>query len=88
MPKNIAAWAAGVGVRELSHAPPDQWEETQVEAPPAWVADEAFRTNEVARERVLRTTFRRLRATLEKNPSVETAVSAFVREPDVGDVDY
>ena len=79
---------AGVGVRELSHAPLDQWEETQVEAPPSWVSDDVFRSADAAPERRLRTTFRRLRSLGETQPSVEAMLQAFVREPDVGDVDY
>jgi hypothetical protein len=79
---------SGVGVRELAGSSPDQSEEAQVEAPPAWVSDESFHTEVAMRERLVRTTFRRLRATIEGSSSVVEAMRAFVREPDVGDVEY
>jgi hypothetical protein len=78
---------AGVGVRDLMPAELDSWEETQVEAPPQWIqapppADEADR------ERHMRLTFRRLRSLTEEHGSSQEALKAFVREPDVGDVEY
>jgi len=78
----------GVGVQDLGGPTPDQWKETQVEAPPAWVTDAAPPADEAARERQLRTSFRRLRSALESAGSAQAAVRAFVKEPDVGPVDF
>jgi hypothetical protein len=77
----------GVGVREFDQPPTDEWEETQVEAPPAWL-EGLPPAEEAARERQLRASFRRLRSKLENTTSVREAVSQLVSEPDVGDVDY
>lgn len=78
---------AGVGVRDLMPPPPDNWEKTQVEAPPPWI-EEPPSEAEADRERHLRLTFRRLRSLLEQCSSPRAALEAFVREPDVGDVEY
>lgn len=78
---------AGVGVRDLGDQAPDHWQETQVEAPPQWI-EPAPSAPEAARERHMRITFRRLRRHLETAPSAAEAVEAFVREPDVGDIEY
>jgi hypothetical protein len=78
---------AGVGVRDLGDAPPDNWEETQVEAAPAWI-EPPPPAAEAARERHMRITFRRLRRLLEAASSPADALQTFVREPDVGDVEY
>lgn len=78
---------AGVGVRDLGDLPPDSRDETQVEAPPAWI-EEPPPAEQAARERHMRITFRRLRRLLEEAPSPADALRTFVREPDVGDVEY
>ena len=78
---------AGVGVRDLMPPPPDNWEETQVEAPPSWI-EEPPSEEEADRERHLRTTFLRLRSLTEQTASPQAALAAFVCEADVGDVEY
>lgn len=78
---------AGVGVRDLMPAELDNWEETQVEAPPQWI-QEPPPAEEAERERQMRLTFRRLRSLTEENGSSQEALKAFVRQPDVGDVEY
>jgi len=78
----------GVGVRELTEPPEDQWEEAQIEAPPPWVNDEPPTPDAAARERHARVSFRRLRSIMENVPTAEAALRAFVSEPDVGDVDF
>ena len=78
---------AGVGVRELMPTELDNWEETQVEAPPQWI-QEPPPVEEADRERHMRLTFRRLRSLTEQNGSSQEALKVFVREPDVGDVEY
>ena len=45
-------------------------------------------TDQVLRERMLRLSFRRLRALLEEHDDVEAALRAFAREPDVGHFGY
>jgi hypothetical protein len=79
---------SGVGVRELTGSPSDSWQETQVEAPPAWVSDPTPGPDAAARERRIRASLRRLRQMTEQTASTEEALRAFVREVDVGDVDY
>jgi hypothetical protein len=79
---------AGVGVRELAGAPPDSWQETQVEATPVWVSDPPPGPDAAARERRTRACLRRLRQMIERTTSTEEALRAFMREVDVGDVDY
>lgn len=77
----------GIGVRELSGPQDDEWLETQVEAPPAWVA-QPDREPDAARERHMRSTFRRLRRMFELHGSPRAALEAFAREPDVAEVRY
>lgn len=77
----------GVGVRELAPPNADQWEETQVEAAPAWVTEPAAPADG-GRERRARTSFRRLRSIMEHTPAPRDALREFVRQPDVGAVDY
>lgn len=79
---------SGVGVRELAPPVTDSWTETQVEAPPAWISDPQPPPDEAARERRIRSSFRRLRAIMGGTPSPQEALRAFVLAPDVGDVDY
>ena len=78
----------GVGVRDLAPPALDNWAETQVEAPADWIDPEPPPPQEAARERHLRTTFRRVRSLIETTPSVDEAIRTFVHEPDVGPVDY
>lgn len=77
----------GKGVRDLAPEPPDNWEEAQVEAPPEWI-NEPPPAEEAERERHLRLSFRRLRSLVERSDSPDAALSAFLAEPDVGEVDY
>ena len=78
----------GIGVRELSPPNEDQWVETQVEAPPVWVAGPDPQPEAAERERHMRTTFRRLRSMLEEHRDVRAALEAFAREPDVAEIRY
>lgn len=78
---------AGVGVRDLMPSELDSWEETQVEAPPQWI-EEPPAPEEADRERHMRITFRRLRSLSEQHGTAAATIEAFVREPDVGDVEY
>lgn len=74
----------GVGVRELT--PPEQdhaLEEASQQAPPDWVGDETVELDDVALERRLRSSFRRLRHHLEAGAAA-AGVEAFLAEPDVG----
>ena len=84
----FAVVLSDLGVRELASSPPDKWQETQVEAPPAWVNPDPPQPDEASRERQLRLTFRRLQSLIEVSPSPEIALEAFTREPDVDDVGY
>jgi len=54
---------------------------------PEWLYPAAS-TDAVLRERMLRVSFRRLRALLEEHPQAEEALRAFAREPDVGHYGY
>lgn len=78
---------ARLGVRELAEAHPDNWAETQVGAPTAWI-EPATPPAEADLERQLRLTFRRLRSLVDQHGSTDTALAAFKREPDVGTVEY
>ncbi|MGQ0813321.1 MAG: hypothetical protein ACT4O1_02525 [Gemmatimonadota bacterium] len=78
---------SGVGVRQLGPAAPDNWKQAQVEAQPAWI-ERPPAAGDAVRERRLRLTFRRLRHLVEQENSLELALRAFMREPDVGDVEY
>ncbi|HEX6940595.1 MAG TPA: hypothetical protein VF158_14355 [Longimicrobiales bacterium] len=74
----------GVAVRDMGEEAP---EATYTERGyPSWV--EALPPEAARRERMLRTSFRRLRSHLERAPSPEAALIDFAREPDVGEVDY
>ncbi|HEX6063282.1 MAG TPA: hypothetical protein VFZ04_03630 [Longimicrobiales bacterium] len=77
----------GIGVRELAPPNDDQWVETQVEAPPAWVTQPDGPAGAAA-ERHMRTTFRRLRAAFEQHESPRAAVEAFASQPDVAEMKY
>ena len=78
---------AGVGVRDLMPPSPGDLEETQVEAAPAWI-EEAPSPEEAGRERHMRRTFRRLRSLTDRGMAPQEALREFVRQPDVGDVEY
>ena len=54
---------------------------------PEWLYP-AAPTDAVLRERMLRMSFRRVRALLEEHPEPEAALRAFAREPDVGHFGY
>jgi hypothetical protein len=75
---------SGIGVRELEEPEQDMEEEAVQQAPPDWVAEDAVELDDVALERRLRASFRRLRAHLEESASATEAITAFLREPDVG----
>jgi hypothetical protein len=79
---------SGVGVRELAGPASEAWEETQVEAPPSWIADLEQLPVDVARERRTRNSFRRLRQIMEHTTSPRAAIFEFVDQADVGPVDY
>jgi hypothetical protein len=78
----------GIGVRELTPPNNDQWVETQVEAPPEWVAEPDQSPGSAARERHMRTTFRRLRRMFDEHGTPKAALEAFAREPDVAELEY
>jgi hypothetical protein len=73
----------GVGVRELEEPDQDADDNSSQQTPPEWVAGETVELNDVALERRLRATFRRLRTHLKEAPTTEVAVHAFLAEPDV-----
>lgn len=74
----------GVAVRELGAERPEA--EAVARGYPSWV--QALPEMQARRERLLRSSFRRLRALLERHASPEDALVAFAREPDVGEVKY
>jgi hypothetical protein len=78
----------GIGVRELTPPAADEWAETQVDAPPEWVAEPDPAPDSAARERHMRTTFRRLRRMFELHATPRAALTAFAQEPDVAEVTY
>ena len=77
-----------IGVRELSPPTDDGWAETQVEAPPQWVDNPERSEDDAARERHLRTTFRRLRSKFDMCSGPREALEAFANEPDVAEIEY
>jgi hypothetical protein len=77
-----------IGVRELAPPNEDQWLETQVEAPPTWVAEPEQKPESAERERHMRNTFRRLRRMLEEHSEPRSALEAFARAPDVAEIRY
>ena len=83
----VLAWdlvMSGLGV-----APPPGGAGNQVDEPasdkyyPTWLLP-ASPPDAVLRERMLRFSFRRLRAMLERHPDPAEALRAYAREPDVG----
>ena len=79
---------SGLGVAPpsegVSNAPADPMVDKYL---PPWMFP-AEPTDQVLRERMLRTSFRRLRAMLQEEADVEDAFSRFAREPDVGHYGY
>lgn len=76
----------GVGVRELEPPEQDGDELASQQTPPEWVETEGVELDDVALERRLRASFRRLRSSLEQSESAAAAVRAFLDEADVGAV--
>jgi hypothetical protein len=76
----------GVTVEEL--AEPEPVEDTLTPAPPEWINPPFDPPAEVAFDRRLRLTFRRMRTCLEESMDLETAITAFVAAPDVGPYAY
>jgi hypothetical protein len=74
---------SGLGVRELE-APEQDMDDATQQAPPEWVAENAVEMDDIALERRLRASFRRLRSHLDGHASPAQAVTAFLDEPDVG----
>jgi hypothetical protein len=74
---------SGVGVIDLEPPEPDGEDVASQQAPPEWLGEETVELGDVSLERRLRATFRRFRAHLESSDSAESAVDAFVAEPDV-----
>lgn len=77
---------SGLGVRELEEPDQDMDEEAVQQAPPDWVVEDSVEFEDVALERRLRASFRRLRAHLEDHSTPAEAVMVFLDEPDVGPV--
>ena len=75
---------AGIGVRELEQPEQDMDEEASQQTPPDWVAEDAVELDDVALERRLRASFRRLRSHLESSDTPVEAVEAFLADADVG----
>ncbi len=73
----------GVAVRDMGEQPDAS---STVRGYPTWL--QALPEEEAGRERMLRTSFRRLRHFLETYDSAEDALIAFANEPDVGEVEY
>jgi hypothetical protein len=74
---------SGLGVRELE-APEQDMDEATQQSPPEWVAEDAVELDDIALERGLRATFRRLRSHMDDHASPAAAVTAFLDEPDIG----
>lgn len=74
----------GVGVRELETPEQDETELAAQQEPPEWLEEEAVELDDVALERRLRSSFRRLRRHLEEAADAVSAAQAFMAEPDVG----
>jgi hypothetical protein len=77
----------GVGVRELE--PPGEGSDApaSVSGGPNWL-ETPPPEERARRERLLRSSFRRLRGLLERHASAEDALIAFTREPDVDETAY
>jgi hypothetical protein len=77
---------SGLGVRELEEPEQDMDEEAVQQDPPDWVAEDVVEFQDVALERRLRASFRRMRAHLEDHSTPVEAVTAYLAGPDVGPV--
>jgi len=75
----------GVAVRDMGEPPEATY---SLRGFPSWLEAPPEPEEEASRERMLRTSFRRLRHLLETHDSPEEALIAFAREPDVGEVEY
>lgn len=75
----------GVAVREMGEPPEATY---SVRGFPGWLEAPPEPEEEASRERMLRTSFRRLRHLLETHDSPEEALIAFARQPDVGETAY
>jgi hypothetical protein len=76
----------GVGVQELEAPSQDADESASQQAPPEWVGGESVELDDVALERRLRATFRRLRTCVAEAPTLTAGVDAFLAQPDVAHV--
>ena len=76
----------GVAVIDLEE--PEPMDESHSLAAPEWVAPVGLPDEAVELERVLRRTFRRVRAKLEQHPNVGAAIDALALEADVGPYQY
>lgn len=76
----------GMGVRELEEPEQDGDDFAAQQTPPEWLDEEGVELEDVALERRLRATFRRLRGHLEQSPDAEAAVRAFLADTDVAPV--
>jgi hypothetical protein len=73
----------GIGVRELEEPAQDGKEEAAQKTPPGWLKRASVELDDIALERRLRASFRRLRGHLASAPNPGAAVTAFLAEPDV-----
>ena len=76
-----------VAVLELEEPTGASTEDSQSLVAPAWVTPAGAPAN-MAIERRMRASFRRVRASIEKHGEVTQAIDAFTAEPDVGTFDY
>ena len=83
----LALVASGIGVEELVE-PESGDNESLQQSLPGWVEAADMSQASIARERHLRSSFRRLRAHLDRADSAEAGVRAFLDEPDVGPITY
>jgi hypothetical protein len=74
---------AGIGVRELE-APEQDMDEAAQQTPPEWVTEDVVELDDIALERRLRATFRRLRGHLEGETDLMAAVRRMLQDADVG----
>lgn len=73
----------GIGVRELEEPAQDGDDEASQKTPPGWLKQASVELDDIALERRLRASFRRLRGHLAATPDAGAAVTAFLAEPDV-----
>lgn len=83
---------SGVAVCDAPRDAPVPVDDTLLEGAPEWIAPEAVSeplpTEDLVRERRMRTSFRRLHGHLERCATPEEAIEAFCAEPDVGVCGY